>query len=79
VNYHATSDTFDKVDVPQLKRHVAEMAVVAFGIANAKDRIGARLTHAQIDKILRDTRADEQLKPMGIWPEWEKGKRGRSK
>jgi Zn-dependent M28 family amino/carboxypeptidase len=35
VNYHATSDTYDKVDFPQLKKHVAEMTVVAFGIANA--------------------------------------------
>jgi hypothetical protein len=79
VNYHATSDTFDKVDVPQLKKHVAEMTVVAFAIANAKDRIGARLTHAEIDKILRATHADEQMKPMGIWTEWENGKRGRAK
>ena len=23
-NYHATSDTYDKVDFPQLKKHVAE-------------------------------------------------------
>jgi Zn-dependent M28 family amino/carboxypeptidase len=78
-NYHATSDTFDKVDMAQLKKHVAEMAVVAYGIANARDRIGPRLTHAQIDKILRDTHSDEQMKPLGIWAEWESGKRGRAK
>ena len=40
VNYHATSDTFDKVDIPQLKKHTAEMTVVAFGMANATERIG---------------------------------------
>jgi carboxypeptidase Q len=79
VNYHATSDTFDKVDLAQLKKHVAEMTVVSFGIANAKDRVGARLKHAEIDKILRDTHADQQLKVMGIWAEWENGKRGRAK
>jgi len=79
VNYHAVSDTFDKVDIPRLKKHVAEMTVVVFGIANAKDRIGDRLTRAQIEKTLRDTHADEQLKAMGIWTEWESGKRGRAK
>jgi carboxypeptidase Q len=79
VNYHAVSDTFDKVDIPQLKKHTAEMAVVTFGIANAKDRIGARLTHAQTDKILAETHADEQLKALGIWSEWAEGKRGRAK
>jgi Zn-dependent M28 family amino/carboxypeptidase len=78
-NYHATSDTFDKVDMAQLKKHVAEMTVVAYGIANARQRIGPRLTHAQIDKTLRDTHSDEQMKPLGIWAEWESGKRGRAK
>jgi carboxypeptidase Q len=78
-NYHATSDTFDKVDMAQLKKHVADMTVVAYGIANARERIGPRLTHAQIDKILRDTHSDEQMKLLGIWAEWESGKRGRAK
>jgi carboxypeptidase Q len=77
VNYHAISDTFDKVDIPTLKKHTAEMTVLAFGIANAQERIGARLTRPQVDKILRDTHADEQLKALGIWAEWESGKRGR--
>jgi carboxypeptidase Q len=78
-NYHATSDTFDKVDIPQLKKHVAEMTVVAFGIANAKERLGPRLTHAEIDKIFRDTHSEELMKPLGIWAEWQNGKRGRAK
>lgn len=78
-NYHATSDTYDKVDIGQLKKHVAEMTVVTFGIANANDRLGPRLTHAEIDKILRDTHSDEQMKPLGIWAEWTSGKRGRAK
>jgi carboxypeptidase Q len=78
VNYHATSDTFDKVDIGQLKKHTAEMTVLAFGIANAKDRIGPRLTRAQIEKTLLDTHVDEQMKPLGIWAEWESAKRGRT-
>lgn len=79
VNYHATSDTFDKVDIQQLKRHVAEMTVLTFGIADAPEPVGARLTHAQIDKILRETHADEQLKGLGIWDDWQRGKRGRAR
>jgi carboxypeptidase Q len=77
VNYHAVSDTFDKVDIAQLKKHTAEMTVVAFGIANAKERIGPRLNRMQIEKTLRDTHVDEQLKVLGIWSEWTSGKRGR--
>jgi Zn-dependent M28 family amino/carboxypeptidase len=79
VNYHATSDTFDKVDIAQLKKHVAEMTVLTFGLADAPQRIGPRLSHSEIEKILVDTHADEQLKPLGIWDEWQNGKRGRAK
>ena len=71
------SDTFDKVDIPQLKKHTAEMTVVAFGLANAKERIAPRLTRAQIEKTLLDTHVDQQLKALGIWSEWEQKKRGR--
>ena len=78
-NYHATSDTYDKVYIPQLKKHAAEMTVVAYGIANARERIGPRLTRPQVDKILHDTHSDEQMKLLGIWAEWENGKRGRAK
>src|SRR5262249_41963359 len=79
VNYHAVSDTLDKVDLKQLKKHVADMAVLTFGIADADQRIGSRLTRAQIEKILLDTHADEQLKALGIWNEWENGQRGRQR
>ncbi len=33
-NYHATTDTFDKVDFPQLKKHVAEAAELSFVLAD---------------------------------------------
>ena len=77
VNYHASSDTFDKVDMPELKKHVAAMTVVTYGMANAAERIGPRLTRAQIEKQLLDAHVDDQLKPLGIWADWESGKRGR--
>jgi Zn-dependent M28 family amino/carboxypeptidase len=77
VNYHASSDTFDKVDLRQLKTQVAESAVLAFALANAPQRAGPRLDRAAIDQTLRDTHLDEQLKVLGVWQEWETGKRGR--
>jgi Zn-dependent M28 family amino/carboxypeptidase len=77
VNYHAVSDTLDKVDIPQLKKHTAEMTVVAFGLANTKQRVGPRLTRAQIEKTLLDTHVDEQLKALGMWKEWQQRQRGR--
>ena len=78
INYHAMSDTFDKVDLPQLKKHVAEAAAVTFAIADAPDKLGPRLNRAQVEQTMRETHLDEQLKTFGIWKQWESGKRGRT-
>jgi len=76
-NYHATSDTYDKVDFPQLKKHVAEAAELSFALANAADHVGPRLNHAQIEQTMRETHLDQEMKDMGMWEEWATGKRGR--
>lgn len=76
-NYHATTDTFDKVDFPQLKKHVAEAAELSFALANASERIGPRLNRAQIEQTMQETHLDQELKELGVWDEWVNGKRGR--
>src|SRR5271169_4600029 len=68
-NYHATSDTFDKVDFAQLKKNVAEAAALSFELANAADPVGARLNRAQIGQMLHETHLDQELKDMGMWDE----------
>jgi carboxypeptidase Q len=79
VNYHASSDTFDKVDLPQLKKQAAEAATLTLALANSSDRVGPRLTRAQIEQTLIENHADEQLKALGMWEEWQSGARGRQK
>jgi hypothetical protein len=79
VNYHATSDTFDKVDVPQLKKHVAMMSYLTFAIADAQDRIGKRQTRTEVEQLMKQTGLDNQVKLFGAWGEWENGTRGRAK
>src|SRR5712692_7247503 len=66
VNYHATSDTYDKVDFPQLKKHVAEAATLSFALANAPGRVGPRLDRAQIEQTLHETHMDDEMKSMGM-------------
>ena len=78
-NYHAISDTYDKVDFPQLKKHVAEAATLSVELANLPGKIGPRLTHDQIDQTIRDTRSVEMFKQFGLWDDWASGKRGRQK
>jgi len=77
INYHAMSDTYDKVDIAELKKHVAEMAELAFALADSPDRVGPRLTRAQIEQTMHETHLDDQMKVFGIWQQWQAGKRGR--
>jgi carboxypeptidase Q len=79
VNYHASSDTYDKVDMPQLKKHVAIAAHVVTAIANGPGRLGPRQTREEIEQLMRETKLDEQLKTFSLWDQWVKGEIGRSK
>jgi carboxypeptidase Q len=79
INYHASSDTFDKVDLAQLKKHVAEGAELTFALASTPGPIGKRLNHDEIEQTMRETHLDDQLKTFGMWNDWETGKRGRAK
>jgi carboxypeptidase Q len=78
-NYHAVSDTYDKVDFAQLKKHVAEAAALSVGLADLPEKIGPRLTHAQIEQTIVETHAEDMFKAFGLWDDWVSGKRGREK
>jgi Zn-dependent M28 family amino/carboxypeptidase len=78
-NYHAVSDTYDKVDFEQLKKHVAESALLALELANLDQKIGPRLTHDQIEQTMRESNSVDMFKAFGIWDDWQSGKRGRQK
>jgi hypothetical protein len=75
LNYHAASDTFDKVDIAQLKRHVAIAAVTAYALADREQRIGPRQSRAEVEQILKDDGLDH--KAAMKWSLWQKGDRGR--
>jgi hypothetical protein len=77
LNYHATSDTFDKVDIPQLKRNTAVAAVTAYALADAAERIGPRQSRAEIEQLMKDTKLDQTMKREGLWEFWVQGQRGR--
>jgi carboxypeptidase Q len=78
-NYHAVSDTYDKVDFRQLKKHVAEAAEFAFSLANLPEKIGPRFTREQIGQSMRETNSVEMFKAFGLWDAWQSGNLGRQK
>jgi carboxypeptidase Q len=77
LNYHASSDTYDKVDFTSLKRNIAIAAITAFALADGTGRIGLRQSRAEVEQLMKTTGLDADLKNQGMWPLWEKGERGR--
>jgi len=76
-NYHAASDTLDKVDFLQLKVNTAIAAVTTFGIAERAAPLGPRQSRAEIESLLNTSGLEEQMKTAGLWPLWQSGERGR--
>lgn len=75
LNYHASSDTFDKVDIPELKRHVAIAAIAAYALADREQRIGPRLSRAEVERTLKESHLDQNATLK--WSQWQNGERGR--
>jgi carboxypeptidase Q len=76
-NYHAASDTLDKVDIRELKLQTALAALTAWGIADRVEPLGKRLSRAELEVLVKETGLDQQMKLLGYWPAWESGQRGR--
>lgn len=72
VNYHASSDTFDKVDLKNLRNHVAIVAALAFAIADDPQRLGKRQSLSEVQAMVRETKIEDQLKAFGFWADWQK-------
>ena len=78
-NYHAASDTFDKVDQRELQMNAVIAALTAWGIADRAEPIGRRLTRNELDALVERTGLDTQMKLLGYWEAWQAGTRGRKK
>jgi carboxypeptidase Q len=76
-NYHAASDTLDKVDIRELKLNTTIAALTAWGLADRPTPLGKRLSRVELQTLLKETGLDQQMKSMGFWRDWEKGTRGR--
>lgn len=75
-NYHAESDTFDKVDAGALRRQTHEAAILMWGLANAPALL-SRQTRAQVETLIQATGLAPQMKTFGMWDGWADSSRGR--
>jgi hypothetical protein len=75
-NYHAESDTFEKVDQYQARLNSAIAAAVIWGFANDTARL-PRQTREEIEAMIEAFDLEIRMREFGIWDEWESGARGR--
>jgi Zn-dependent M28 family amino/carboxypeptidase len=75
-NYHAASDTFDKVDQRELKINTVIAALTAWGIADRAEPIGKRFNRKETEELMKRTALEDQMKTLGYWEDWASGKRG---
>ena len=76
-SYHASSDTFDKVEIRELKANTAVAAVFAWGLANSGQRPGSRQTRSEVVSAVKATALDQKMRAFSLWDDFESGKRGR--
>ncbi len=77
-NYHARSDTYDKVDARQLRLNAAIAATVTWWYANA-EVTWSRQTRAELDRLVEATDLDDQMRMFNMLTDWEAGRRGRAR
>lgn len=75
-DYHAESDVFDMVDQREAKRNNAIAAVLVWGLAERAERPAQRQTRAEVERLLRETHLDDQMKAFGQWDDWTARRRG---
>lgn len=78
-DYHSESDVFEKVDQLEAKRSAAVAAVLLWALAENAARPAARQTRAEVEKLLRETKLEDQMKALEQWDDWQTGKRGVNK
>lgn len=75
-NYHAQSDTFDKVDQRQLKLNSAIAAAMIYGFANIENVTWQRQSLKDLEALINSTDLEVQMESFGLWKSWADNERG---
>jgi len=80
VNYHASSDTYDKVDIQTLKSNAAIVAQLTLAYANlAPSTIPPRSTRVEMEQLFLEHNLEFTMRMFNVWEPWASGNRGLSK
>ena len=76
-NYHARTDTFERVDLDQLRKNAAVAAATTYAFANM-DVDWERHNRKAIENLVESTTLADQLKMFNYYESWVEGTRGRT-
>ncbi len=76
INYHAASDTYDKVDISSLKQNAAIVGTVILGYANSHMKL-KRQTREEISALFSEHNLEFTMRMFNVWESWISGARGR--
>ncbi|MHC4429667.1 MAG: M28 family metallopeptidase, partial [Planctomycetota bacterium] len=74
-NYHASSDTFDKIDQRQLRLNAAIAAAVTWSFAEM-DVDWKRQGRTEVQEIIDTTDLGKEMRAFHLMESWDKGERG---
>ena len=75
-DYHSESDTFERVNQKEEKITEAGAAALLWGLAENPERPTRRQTRAEVEKLLQDTKLEDQMRAFGQWDDFKAHKRG---
>jgi hypothetical protein len=75
-NYHAQSDTFDKVDQKQLKLNAAIIAALTLGYANIEKVTWQRQSSKEVVNMVKEFDIEASMKTFGLYESWRNNTRG---
>ncbi len=76
INYHAVSDTYDKVDIPSLKKNAAIVGTLILGYADSKMKL-KRQSRDEISALFNAHNLEFTMRMFNVWESWVTGTRGR--
>lgn len=77
-DYHAESDTFDKVDLRELRANIAIATATAWALADRAEAPAPRQSRAEVEALVKATGLEQQMRAFGLWPPFSTGARGRA-
>jgi hypothetical protein len=78
-NYHASSDTYDKVDLRSLKINSAIIGALTWYFANMpEEKKLVRQDRKQIEKMVLKHQLEFPMRMFDVYDPWKKGERGRT-